>query len=139
VVKTSGSKGMQLYLPLNTPVTYEETKPFAHAIARLLERQMPKRVVSSMTKSLRTGKVFIDWSQNDAHKTTIGVYSLRAKESPTVSTPVAWDEVERAVAANDASMLFFTAPEVLERVAGRGDLFAPMESLEQQLPPLGTP
>jgi bifunctional non-homologous end joining protein LigD len=137
VVKTSGSKGIQLYLPLNTPVTYEETKPFAHAIARLLERQMPKRVVSSMSKAVRTGKVFIDWSQNDAHKTTIGVYSLRAKESPTVSTPVAWDEVERAVAARDASVLFFTAPEVLVRVAERGDLFAPMEAMEQRLPSLG--
>ncbi|PYX81759.1 MAG: ATP-dependent DNA ligase, partial [Acidobacteria bacterium] len=92
--KTSGSKGLQVYLPLNTPVTYEQTKPFAHELARILERQHPQIIVSDMKKSLRAGKVFVDWSQNDDHKTTVCVYSLRAKERPMVSTPVTWQEVE---------------------------------------------
>ena len=86
--KTSGSKGLQIYVPLNTPVTYDQTKPFAHELARVLERQHPELVVSDMKKVLRTGKIFVDWSQNDDHKTTIYVYSLRAKDRPTVSTPV---------------------------------------------------
>src|SRR6184192_105815 len=95
--KTSGSKGMQVYVPLNTPVTYDDTKGFSHALARLLEKQHPKEVVSVMTKDLRKGKVFIDWSQNDEHKTTVSVYSLRAREEPTASTPVTWDEIEAAL------------------------------------------
>ena len=94
--KTSGSKGMQVYVPLNTPTTYDRTKPFARAVAQLLERRDRKLVVSEMAKSLRTGKVFVDWSQNDEHKTTVGVYSLRAREQPTVSTPLTWEEVEEA-------------------------------------------
>jgi bifunctional non-homologous end joining protein LigD len=132
--KTSGSKGMQVYLPLNTPVTYDETKPFAHAVARLLERQMPKRVVSNMSKALRTGKVFVDWSQNDEHKTTIGVYSLRARETPAVSTPVRWEEVAACAGAREATMLHFQAEDVLERVARMGDIFGPMVELRQELP-----
>jgi len=136
-VKTSGSKGMQLYLPLNTPATFEQTKPFAHAVARLVEREQPRRVLSSMTRALRTGKVFIDWSQNDDHKTTVAVYSLRAREQPTVSTPVTWDEVEAAVTAKDAGLLRFEAGQVLERVARHGDLFAPLLELRQELPDLG--
>jgi len=96
--KTSGSKGLQIYVPLNTKTSYEETKPFAHAIARLLEQEHPDLVVSDMKKAVRTNKVFVDWSQNDQHKTTISVYSLRAREKPTVSTPVSWEEVERALA-----------------------------------------
>ena len=95
--KTSGSKGLQVYVPLNTPVTYDETKPFAHALAQLLEKQHPELVVSNMKKELRKGKVFVDWSQNDDFKTTVCVYSLRARERPTVSTPVTWDEVEEAL------------------------------------------
>ena len=101
--KTSGSKGLQVYVPLNNDeVTYEGddgdgTKPFAHAIAQLLEKQTPDQVVSKMKKVERKGKVFVDWSQNHRRKTTIAVYSLRARERPTVSTPVTWDEVERAV------------------------------------------
>jgi len=128
---------MQLYLPLNTPATFEQTKPFAHAVARLVEREQPRRVLSSMTRALRTGKVFIDWSQNDDHKTTVAVYSLRAREQPTVSTPVTWDEVEAAVAAKDAGLLRFEAGQVLERVARHGDLFAPLLELRQDLPDLG--
>ncbi len=92
--KTSGSKGLQVYVPLNTAVSYDQTKPFAHELARMLERAHPDKVVSDMKKALRTGKVLVDWSQNDDHKTTVCVYSLRAKERPTVSTPVRWDEVE---------------------------------------------
>lgn len=135
--KTSGSKGLQIYVPLNTPVTYYETKPFAHALARLLERRNPKLVVSEMKKSLRTGKIFVDWSQNDDHKTTICVYSLRAKEGPTVSAPVSWDEVENCMQKGDASLLVFDSDQVLARVAKQGDLFEPVLKLKQKLPPVG--
>jgi bifunctional non-homologous end joining protein LigD len=132
--KTSGSKGLQLYVPLNTPVTYAETKPFAHALARMLEERHPELVLSVMTKELRKGKVFIDWSQNDDSKTTVCVYSLRARPRPTVSTPVTWDEVEGVLAAGDPSILVFEAEDVLKRVERDGDLFAPVASLEQTLP-----
>ncbi len=113
VAKTSGSKGMQVYVPLNTPVTYDETKAFAHAVAQTLEQAEPKLVVSRMTKSLRKGRVFIDWSQNDAHKTTINVYSPRAMASPTVSTPLRWDEVRACASAEDPEILSFETGEVL--------------------------
>ncbi len=129
--KTSGSKGLQIYVPLNTEdVTYDDTKPFAKAVAELLEKQHPELVVSRMAKELRPGKVLVDWSQNDEHKTTVNVYSLRAKERPTVSTPVTWDEVE-------AGDLSFEQHEVLERVARDGDLFAPVLTLTQELPRFG--
>jgi bifunctional non-homologous end joining protein LigD len=135
--KTSGSKGLQVYVPLNTDeVTYEDTKPFARAVAELLEKQHPKQVVSRMTKSLRGGKVLIDWSQNDDHKTTICVYSLRAKERPTVSTPVTWDEVEAASRRRSGKVLTFEHDEVLKRVERDGDLFAPVLALRQALPSL---
>ena len=134
--KTSGSKGLQIYVPLNGEVTYERTKPFARMVAETLERGAPELVVSRMTKSLRPGKVLIDWSQNDEHKTTVNVYSLRARERPTVSTPVTWEEVEEVVEAGDADRLVFEAPAVLERVARDGDLFAPVLSLRQSLPGL---
>jgi len=134
--KTSGSKGMQLYVPINTPVTYDDTKGFSHALARLLEKQHPKEVVSVMTKDLRKGKVFIDWSQNDEHKTTVSVYSLRAREEPTASTPMRWDEVEAALAKGDADLLRFEAADVIERVDADGDLFAPVQKLKQKLPKL---
>ena len=111
--KTSGSKGLQLYVPLNTKVTYDETKPFAHELARKLEREHPQQVVSDMKKSLRKNKVFVDWSQNDQHKTTICVYSLRAKEHPTVSTPVTWEEVARCLKKKDPELLVFTADQAL--------------------------
>jgi bifunctional non-homologous end joining protein LigD len=132
--KTSGSKGMQLYVPLNGEVTYGDTKPFAKAVAETLEKRFPDRVVSQMSKAKRSGKVLIDWSQNDQHKTTVCVYSLRAKERPTVSTPLEWDEVEAAVEAGDAEALVFDYAAVLERVAAKGDLFAPLLSEEQDLP-----
>ena len=129
--KTSGSKGMQVYVPLNTPTTYDETKSFARALAQVLERRHPKLVLSDMSKQRRTGKVFVDWSQNDEHKTTVNVYSLRARERPTVSTPLSWDEVEDV---SDPEELSFTSAEVLERVAEHGDLFAPVAELQQELP-----
>lgn len=134
--KTSGSKGLQVYVPLNTPVTYDQTKPFARAVAELLEKQHPERVVSNMRKDLRTGKVFIDWSQNDDHKTTVCVYSLRAKERPTVSTPLEWSVVEAAVAKNDASGLSFEAEQVVARCERMGDLFSPVLTEKQALPRL---
>ncbi|HET8593164.1 MAG TPA: non-homologous end-joining DNA ligase [Solirubrobacterales bacterium] len=132
--KTSGSKGLQVYLPLNTRTDYDQTKPFARAMAQLLEKQTPDRVVSKMSKAERKGKVFVDWSQNHQRKTTIAVYSLRARERPTVSTPVGWDEVERAVERNDAASLVFEAGDVLERFSRRGDLFAPVLESKQRLP-----
>jgi bifunctional non-homologous end joining protein LigD len=132
--KTSGSKGLQIYIPLNTPTSYDQTKPFAHAVARLLEQQLPKLVVSQMKKSLRTGKVLIDWSQNDPVKTTSCVYSLRARERPTVSTPVTWAEVDQAARARDGSALVFEATDVLARVERHGDLFAPVLTRKQRLP-----
>ncbi len=134
VVKTSGSKGMQVYVPLNTPVGYERTKSFARAIAELLEQRLPELVVSRMTKRLRPGKVLVDWSQNDRHKTTVSAYSVRARERPTVSTPVSWEEVSACREVADPAMLTFDTERVLERVRDRGDLFAPLLSVVQQLP-----
>jgi bifunctional non-homologous end joining protein LigD len=134
--KTSGSKGLQIYVPLNTKTTYEQTKSFAHALARLLEQEHPELVVSDMKKAVRTNKVFVDWSQNDQHKTTISVYSLRAREHPTVSTPVTWDEVEQALKKKDAGQVVFEAKDVLARVEKMGDLFEPVQKLKQKLPQL---
>src|SRR5919108_2341365 len=134
--KTSGSKGLQVYVPLNTPVTYDQTKPLAHELARILERQHPDIVVSDMKKSLRAGKVFVDWSQNDDHKTTVCVYSLRAKDRPTVSTAVTWQEVEKCLKQKDASLLVFETEATLKRMEKRGDLFEPVLKLKQKLPKL---
>ncbi|MFI5090417.1 MAG: non-homologous end-joining DNA ligase [Terriglobales bacterium] len=134
--KTSGSKGLQVYVPLNTPVTYDDTKPFAHELARLLEAQHSGQIVSDMKKALRVGKVLVDWSQNDDHKTTVCVYSLRAKPRPTVSTPVTWKEVEQCWAKKDAGLLVFESGQVLERVKRMGDLYEPVLTLKQKLPPL---
>ncbi|HWF02964.1 MAG TPA: non-homologous end-joining DNA ligase [Candidatus Angelobacter sp.] len=136
--KTSGSKGLQIYIPLNTAVTFDQTKSFAHAIARVLEDRHPDQVVSDMKKALRVNKVFVDWSQNDDHKTTVNVYSLRAKDQPTVSTPVTWKEVEQCLAKNDPELLVFTSDHVLKRAEKLGDLFAPVLTLKQKLPALGT-
>jgi bifunctional non-homologous end joining protein LigD len=132
--KTSGSKGLQLYAPLNTPATYDDTKPFAHALARMLEARHPDLVVSQMAKDLRGGKVFIDWSQNDPVKTTVCVYSLRARERPTVSTPLSWEEVERVAETGDPAPVVLDADDVLARVEAGGDLFSPVAELEQGLP-----
>jgi bifunctional non-homologous end joining protein LigD len=130
--KTSGSKGIQVYVPLNVDgVDYEHgTKLLSQALARHLETEHPKLIVSQQKKELRRGKVLIDWSQNDEHKTTVSVYSLRARERPTVSTPVRWSELE------DPAGLVFEAPDVLERVERHGDLFAPVAELQQELPSL---
>ena len=134
--KTSGSKGLQIYVPLNTKTSYDETKPLAHSLARLLEDEHRDLVVSDMKKAVRTNKVFVDWSQNDEHKTTISVYSLRARERPTASTPVTWEEVERTIKRKDASLLVFESHQVLERVENDGDLWAPLLNLKQELPKL---
>ena len=134
--KTSGSKGLQIYVPLNTPTKYESTKTFAHALAQLLEHDHRDLVVSDMKKQIRTGKVFVDWSQNDEHKTTIAVYSLRARERPTVSAPVTWEEVERAHKKKDANLLVFEAKQTVSRVEKLGDLFSPVLELRQRLPDL---
>ncbi|MGB2837635.1 MAG: DNA ligase polymerase domain-containing protein, partial [Candidatus Sulfotelmatobacter sp.] len=134
--KTSGSKGLQIYVPLNTPTNYQLTKTFSHALAQLLEHEHPDLVVSDMKKQIRTGKVLVDWSQNDEHKTTVAVYSLRAREHPTVSTPVTWDEVERAFKKKDADLLVFEAKQVVARFDKMGDLFAPVLELKQRLPDL---
>jgi bifunctional non-homologous end joining protein LigD len=136
--KTSGSKGLQVYVPLNTPgVTYGQTKSFALAVAELLEASEPTLVISRMKKELRKGKVFIDYSQNDEHKTTVCVYSLRARERPTVSTPVTWEEVRECLDGGDPARLVFDARQVGARVEEHGDLFAPVLSLVQEIPSLG--
>jgi len=132
--KTSGSKGLQLYVPLNTAATYDETKALSHALAEYLEREHSNLVVSKMSKALRKGKIFVDWSQNDEHKTTICVYSLRAKEEPTVSTPVTWEEVETTLKKKDAKRLVFRCEKTLQRVEKMGDLFEEVETRKQKLP-----
>src|SRR5437868_223647 len=132
--KTSGSKGLQVYVPLNTPVTYDDTKGLSRSLAQHLEREHPDLVTSNMSKAVRKGKVFVDWSQNDEHKTTICVYSLRAKEEPTVSTPVAWDEVANCLKKERADLLKFRSDKTLERMKKMGDLFQPIEELKQKLP-----
>lgn len=132
--KTSGSKGLQVYCPLNTPVTFDQTKDLSRALAQHLEREHPKLVISKMARALRTGKVFVDWSQNDEHKTTICVYSLRAKEKPTVSTPVTWKEVETVLKKKNTKLLTFVSDQVVARVEKLGDLFEPVETLKQKLP-----
>ncbi len=137
LVKTSGSKGLQVYLPLNTPTTYARTAGFAKHLAQLLERESPGEVVSQQRKELRRGKVLIDWSQNARHKTTVCVYSLRARDRPTISTPVTWEEIDAAVAAADPGLLAFEAATVLERIESMGDLFALANHLVQELPDLG--
>ena len=134
--KTSGSKGLQVYLPLNSGATYKQTKPFANALAELLERDHPELVVSKMKKELRKDKVLVDWSQNDQHKTTVCVYSLRAKSTPTASTPVTWVEVEKCLKKGDPELLSFEAAQVLKRVDKSGDLFEPVLKLKQKLPKL---
>jgi bifunctional non-homologous end joining protein LigD len=132
--KTSGSKGMQVYVPLNTPTAYDVTRPFARGLAELLERRRPDLVVSEMKKSVRGGKVFVDWSQNTSFKTTVNVYSLRAMDRPTASTPLRWEEVEAVTESREPGDLVFTSADVLERVAEHGDLFAGVNELRQTLP-----
>ena len=132
--KTSGSKGLQVYVPLNTVVTFDQTKDVARALAQYLEHEHPALVTSNMSKAVRKGKIFVDWSQNDEHKTTISVYSLRAKEEPTASTPVRWEEVENCLKRKKAELLRFRCEQTLARVDKFGDLFEPVEKLKQKLP-----
>ena len=135
--KTSGSKGLQVYVPLNTPVSYDDTKGLSRSLAQHLEREHPDLVTSNMSKAVRKGKVFVDWSQNDEHKTTICVYSLRAREEPTVSTPVKWSEVENCLKKKRSELLRFRSDQVLARVEELGDLFEAVERLKQKLPRKG--
>jgi bifunctional non-homologous end joining protein LigD len=132
--KVSGSKGLQLYVPLNTPVTYDTTTPYAKSVAVRLEKEAPRLVVSKQKKELRVGKVLVDWSQNVDSKTTVCVYSLRARAHPTVSMPVTWDEVAECAETGDTGAITFDAPAALERVAEVGDLFAPVLTKKQKLP-----
>jgi bifunctional non-homologous end joining protein LigD len=132
--KTSGSKGIHLHVPLNGTATFEESRPFAKAVAETFEARFPDEVVSRQTKTKRTGRVLIDWSQNDRHKTTASVYTVRAKERPTASTPLEWEEVEAAAESGDASALVFTVDDLRARIAAKGDLFAPLLSQKQDLP-----
>jgi bifunctional non-homologous end joining protein LigD len=135
--KTSGGKGLHFYVPLNTPVTFEQTKNFSRAVAESMEKRLPDKVVSKMAKALRVGKVFVDWSQNNEHKTTVCVYSLRAKDRPTVSAPVTWAEVRKALANKDASILDIDSEKAIERATRRGDLFKDVLEMKQELPNVG--
>jgi len=135
--KTSGSKGLQVYVPLNTSVTFDQTKNLSRSLAQHLEKEHVGLVTSNMSKGLRKGKVFVDWSQNDEHKTTICVYSLRAKEEPTVSTAVTWEEVAKCLKKKKADLLKFRSDKTLARIEKMGDLFAPVEELKQKLPTKG--
>ena len=132
--KTSGSKGLQVYVPLNSAASYDATKVLSRSLAQHLEHEHPDLVTSNMSKAMRKDKVFVDWSQNDEHKTTICVYSLRAKEEPTVSTPVTWNEVENCFKRNNPEVLKFRSDQALERAEELGDLFEPVETLKQKLP-----
>lgn len=131
--KTSGNKGLQVYVPLNTPADFGRTSAASRTIAQILESAHPDRIVTNMRKELRRGKVLIDWSQNQNHKTTLCVYSLRATPSPAVSTPLEWKEVASAVRRRDAAALRFGPQEVLARIRRHGDLFAQLPSLRQKL------
>src|SRR5438270_11214404 len=132
--KTSGSKGLQLYVPINTAVDYNQTKVVSKGLAQLFEERHPDLVVHKQLKELRKGRVLIDWSQNDQYKTTVNVYSLRARARPTVSTPVTWAEVEKCLKAKDPSLLVFDSEQVLKRVEKHGDLFAPVIKKKQKVP-----
>jgi bifunctional non-homologous end joining protein LigD len=136
LVKTSGSKGLHFFIPLNTPVSYDDTRPWARELARKLERDTPDEVVSGQSRAERAGKVLIDWAQNSFARTTVCAYSLRAMPAPTVSTPITWTELEAAVEADEAESLRFTVEDVLERVEEHGDLFAPVLEIKQRLPQL---
>jgi bifunctional non-homologous end joining protein LigD len=134
LVKSSGSKGLHLHVPLNSELSYEETKPFAQAIARLLEGQHPKRVTSRMTRKLRAGKVLVDWSQNTAHKSTVCPFSLRARDRPTVAMPLAWEEVAEGLDGREPERFTIEADAALEQLDERADLFRPLRELSQELP-----
>ncbi|MGH9026233.1 MAG: non-homologous end-joining DNA ligase, partial [Acidimicrobiia bacterium] len=136
VVKTSGSKGLHLSVPIRPSVSSEDTKSWARALGQLLARRNPEKVTVEMRRDLRPGKVFVDWSQNDRHKTTVCAYSLRGRDRPMVSTPIEWDELGAALEAQDPDALTFETPEVLDR-ADRGDPYAANTDSSAQLPALG--
>lgn len=131
--KTSGSKGIQLYVPINSPVTYEQTASLALEIADVVGEKHPDEIVTKQAKELRRRRVLIDWSQNHDHKTTVSVYSLRARPTPTVSTPITWRELQAAVRAEDPEKLTFAPSDVLKRIARRGDLFEPVLKMRQKV------
>lgn len=133
--KTSGSKGIQMFVPVSTAATFDDTRAWAHSVALRMAAEHPDAIVTKQSKAERVGKVLIDWSQNDDHKTTVSVYSLRARPRPTVSTPVTWAEVEAALGSGDASELVFEWDEVMARIEEHGDLFEPVLKLRQKLPP----
>ncbi len=133
-LKTSGSKGLQMYVPLNTAVDYEQTKLISKGLAQKFERERPQQVIHVQRKTLREGKVLIDWSQNDEYKTTVSVYSMRARERPTVSTPITWDEAQDCLTSGDPARLVFESSDVLLRIERMGDLFEPVLKLKQKLP-----
>lgn len=133
--KTSGSKGLQIYLPLNNKAhNFEQSKNFAKSVAKYLENKYPQKVVSNMKKNLRANKILVDWSQNDPHKTTVCPYSLRARQHPSVSTPVSWQEVEAVAKSKNGFSIDFTMQDVLDRVSKIGDIFEPVAKLSQNLP-----
>jgi len=132
--KSSGRRGIHVVIPLDAMDTFATTKPFARTVARALAREHPELVTDMMTKHDRHGKVFVDWSQNDAGKSTVAPYSLRGLEVPTASTPLRWDEIDAAVDDGDARQLWHTADEVLERVEAFGDLHADVLTIRQRLP-----
>lgn len=135
LAKSSGGKGLHVCVPLNSPVTYEQTGPFSLAVAQWLEREHPELAISKMSKTLRRGKVFVDWSQNSDFKTTVCVYSLRAKgDAPTVSFPLEWSEVERAVQRKDASTFYVDPDTAIRRLEKEGDTFKALLELKQKLP-----
>jgi bifunctional non-homologous end joining protein LigD len=134
LAKTSGGKGLHIFVPLNAPATFEETKTFARALAYEFQRRRPNEVTANMRKEMRNGKVFIDWSQNTDYKSTICAYSLRARERPTASTPVTWEELTRALEHDDPGRLVFEADAVVERIQRKGDLFRGMLETKQKLP-----
>ncbi|MEA2639247.1 MAG: bifunctional non-ous end joining protein LigD [Chloroflexota bacterium] len=131
--KSSGSKGIHLHIPLNTPATFDATKTFAHTLADQLAEAHPDLVVSNMRRAQREGRVLVDWSQNDNFKTTVCVYSLRGRARPTVSAPITWDEIEHAWQTRDGRGLLVEAPQLFERLDRQGDLYAPLLTLKQSL------
>ena len=137
LIKSSGGKGLHLYIPMNTPTSYEQTQPFAKALAALLAHEHPDEITAVMAKSQRKRKIYVDWAQNMLHKTTVCAYSVRAREQPTVSAPLSFDEIERAISRRSAKGLVFEADAMLRRVEKVGDLFEPALKLKQRLPDIG--
>jgi bifunctional non-homologous end joining protein LigD len=135
--KVSGAKGLHLHIPVEGSGGFEHTKAFARAIAELVARALPTQVVTTMAREQRTGRVFIDWSQNTAWKSMIAPYSLRGLAYPTVAAPVSWSEIEHVASTRDVGSLVFFASDMQQRVAAQGDLFADLTATRQKLPTAG--